>query len=265
MPRLGQLMSRALWAVVPALAIGLVIGVISGIAVAGRLDTTPYGEAEFNTAARNAHQAGRLEGMDVGQAQESQAMSQLRADHAKQVGALMAQREAAQTSVRHLRDLLNRMRETSARRQGQMAQLQRALEESDDALDRAMNRAAGPAEDAIKGKLRSTWVLTRRDKPWPTGCAQALDAYEIRVTAGADATVGHASLVSAQPVARRVRNRTLTLTCAIAYAVDIPTPLGSWYRFTVTDSTRPKAPAKSTLVPATALRTGIAPPLTVTR
>jgi len=256
---------KRLAAVLPAVAVGLVAGVTGGLVVAGALDTTPYSEMEYNTAARNAHQAGREEGMNAADMQRARATLQLRADYTKQVDALLAQREDAQASVQDLRRSLNRTRGVSADRQDRIATLQRALAETNNALDRATRRASDAAGQHVQGTLRATWVLPRRERPWPGNCTSVRDAYDVRVTAGAGATVADAELASTEQIARRERNGALTLTCAITYSADIPTPLGAAYELVVTDSAQSGAPAKTRSAPRSALRAGTVPPLAVSR
>ena len=61
------------------------------------------------------------------------------------------------------------------------AKLRSSLAETAAALNNATSSADG---QAVKGTLKTTWMLGPKDKPWPTGCADPLKSYEVRVTAG---------------------------------------------------------------------------------
>jgi len=216
---------KRLAAMVPALALGLAAGVTGGVLAAGELDTTPYGEIQFNTAARNAHQAGKAEGYEEAEQLSAQTAADVRAAHRERVTRLEDRIAKTRKDLAEQRRTLRQVRENADARE---ARLRGSLAETAAALNNATSSAKG---QAVEGTLKTTWVLGLKDKPWPTGCAEPLKTYRVRVTAGQGATVAAADLVRAEVLHRTVRKKTVTLICSMTYTADLPTPLGTEYRF----------------------------------
>lgn len=262
MRRLGPSLGRRLVAAVPALALGLAAGVAGGVWAASALDTTPYGQTELNTAARN----GMLTGRDEGWAEAKTASDEVVLRVKETTDARVARLESRLATTRQA---LQARKRSSARAEKQagrrQAELERSLAETTAALNNATSQTSGPGSQRVEGTLRATWVLGLRDKPWPKDCSGALRAYDVRVTAGPDVTVAQARVVKAGPTRRVERRQTLTLTCALSYTAGLPTPLGSAYRFVVLDSSRAGEPAATESAPGIALQDGSGPPLSVTR
>jgi hypothetical protein len=236
---------------VPALVIGLAAGVTGGVVVAGAFDTTPYGEVRLNTATRNAHQAGRAEGLREAQTAADQVMSRLRATNANQVTGL----EADLTETRRA---LSKARKQADRRE---TELESALAETTAALRNATSETAGADTLVVEGTVRATRVVGPGARPWPNDCSEPLRTYQVRVTAGEGATVAFGELVDAELRKRSVEKKTLTLTCSLTYSVRLPTPLGHDYRFLAVDESQPDAPLTNNPAPGTSLEDGTGPVL----
>jgi hypothetical protein len=262
MRRLGPSLPRRLAAVVPALALGLAAGVTGGVWAASALDTTPYGQTELNTAARNGEQSGRNEGWAEAKTASDEIALRVKETTDARVARLVSRLAKTRQALEARRRSSARSEKEAGRRQ---AELERSLAETTAALKNATSQTSGPGSQRVGGTLRASWGLSRRDKPWPKDCSGALRAYDVLVTAGPDVTVAQARLVKAGPTRRVERKRTLTLTCALSYTADLPTPLGSAYRFVVVDSSRPGSPAATESAPGITLQDGSGPPLSVTR
>lgn len=262
MSRLGRSLGRRLAAAVPALALGLAAGVTGGVWAASAMDTTPYGQTELNTAARNGEQSGRTEGWAQAKTASGEVALRVKETTDARVGRLESRLSKTRQALQARNRSSARAEKDAGRRE---AELERSLAETTAALNNATNQTSGPGSQRVEGTLRATWVLGRRDKPWPTDCSGALRAYDVRVTAGPDVTVAQARLVKADLTRRVEREKTLTLTCALSYTAGLPTPLGSAYRFVVVDSSRPGSPAATESAPGIALQDGSGPPLSVTR
>jgi hypothetical protein len=226
-----------LMAMVPALSLGLAAGVTAGILAAGELDTTPYGETQFNTASREAHEAGEAAGFRQAQGISAQTTSKMQAAHEARVTRLEERIGKAHRDLAEQRRTIRQVRENADARE---TRLRGTLAETAAALNNATSSSDG---QAVEGTLKTTSVLGPGDKPWPTGCAEPLKAYQVRVTAGQGATVAVASLVDAEVVRRTERKKTVTLVCSMTYSADLPTPLGAEYGFVaeMTESGRVRA------------------------
>jgi methionine-rich copper-binding protein CopC len=251
---IGKSLARA----VPPLAIGLAAGVTGGIAVAGVFDTTPYDEVQFNTATRNAHQAGSAEGWEEAQQAAAQTTSRLRASNAERLGQLVDRvtewRSAYQKAQKQAEKKATAQHSTIVRLQGSLA-------ETTASLNNATNGSADG--HAVTGTVRFTTVLRAGDKPWPTGCAQPLRDYQVRVTAGDGATVATAGLVGAEVTKRSTRQDVLTLACSLSYTADLPTPLGSGYEFVAVRVEHPEVALDTEHPSDASLRGGSVPALSV--
>lgn len=230
---LGQRLASML----PALVLGLAAGVTGGAYVATSLDTTPYDQADLNTASRDAMLSGRTQGLDEGRQATLVATSKLKESNAEQVSKL-------ETEVSRLRHTLAKrdraMDRLTSQAEQREAQLEASLAETTAALSNATSSSGGSGH-AIEGTIRTTWVVTGRPKSFPTDCSGPLGAYGVRVTAGADATVATGRVIGADLVKRTVRGNRLTLRCALTYTADLPTPLGSGYRVVTYDAKTPDA------------------------
>jgi hypothetical protein len=251
---LGERLATA----IPALALGLAAGVLGGVFAAGALDTTPYGPTEFNTASRQAHENGRAEGLQQAAEAASRTASEVKAANAEHVAAL---RSKLTRTRKALRDAGEQAREQKA----DLAGLEASLAEKTAALDNATSQARATGEgQAVEGTLKAVWTLGRGAKPWPTGCAEPLQTYRVRVTAGADATVAVADLVDAEVVRRTEKKNLATLVCSMTYSASLPTPLGSEYRFLVEAGESGGARAQEQ-VSSSALADGSGPTIWVSR
>jgi len=249
---------RRLATMVPALAIGLAAGVTGGVLAAGQLDTTPYGEIQFNTASKKAHDAGKAEGFHEAQAISADTASQVQAAHDARVNRLEDKIAKARKDLAEQRRTLRNVRENADVRE---TRLRGTLAETAAALNNATSSADG---QAVEGTFKTTWELGLKDKPWPTGCAEPLTSYEVRVTAGQGVTVAAADLVRSEVLRRTERKKTVTLVCSMTYSADLPTPLGSEYRFVAEAAESGRVVAQQT-VSSDALGDGSGPMLTVTR
>jgi hypothetical protein len=254
----SETLATRLAVAVPALALGLAAGVLGGVLAAQSLDTTPYGPTEFNTASRQAHEKGRAEGLREATEAAEQATAQLKAssdEHLARVTDRLAKTRKA------LKDTEKRVAEQKA----EILQLHGSVAEKTAALDNATSQdRAGGTGQHVEGTLKSVWTLGPGAKPWPTGCAEPLDSYEVRVTAGEGATVAEADLVNAEVTRQTEKKNSLTLVCSLTYAVNLPTPLGSEYQFVVeaAESDRVRTQAR---VSSSTLEDESGPLLTVTR
>jgi len=249
---------RRLAAMVPALAVGLAAGITGGVLAAGQLDTTPYGEIQFNTASRKAHEAGKAEGYQEAEQVSAQTASQVQAAHHARVGRLEDRLAKVRKDLAEQRRTLRQARENADARE---TKLRSSLAETAAALNNATSSADG---QAVEGTLKTTWVLGRMDKPWPTGCAEPLKSYEVRVTAGQGVTVAVADLVGSEVLHRTERKKTVTLVCSMTYSADLPKPLGTEYRFVAEVADSGHVRAQET-VSGDALGDGSGPTLIVTR
>jgi Skp family chaperone for outer membrane proteins len=248
---------------VPALAVGLAAGVTGGLAMAGTLDTTPYGEIQFNTAARNAHQAGRAEALAEAEKVSAEVTEQLKADNAALVDKVEAKLDEAHKEQQKLKRSLKESGKELKARQAKVEQLESALAQTNAALGNATDSAA--SGQSVEGTLKTTWTYGPKQKPWPQSCTEQLQTYQVRVTAGADATVANARLVGAKVVKREESEKSLTLTCELTYAAGLPTPLGGSYRFVVVGSAAPNTVRDAQEASSATLGNGSAPALSVTR
>jgi outer membrane murein-binding lipoprotein Lpp len=262
MRRLGPSLGRRLAAAVPALALGMAAGVTGGVWAASALDTTPYGQTELNTAARNGEQSGRDEGWAQAKTASDEIALRVKQTTDARVGRLESRLAKTRRALQAGKRSSARAQKEAGRRE---AELERSLAETTAALNNATSQISGAGSRRVEGTLRATWVLGRQDEPWPKDCSDALRTYNVRVTAGPDVTVARARLVKAGQTRRVEHKNTLTLTCALSYTAGLPTPLGSAYRFVVVDSSRPGSPAATESAPGLALQDGSGPPLSVTR
>ncbi len=224
---------RRLAAVLPALALGLGAGVAGGIVAAGVLDSTPYDSVQFNTASRNAREAGKAQGIEQARRAAERQAERLTSAYTERVSGLKDElAKTRKTFAKRESALLKKQRQSRERE----ARLESRLAEKTAALANATGEGSGPDAERLEGTVRSTWTFGRKEKPWPDGCAQALDAYEVRVIAGGAVTVVPATLVDAEVVKRDERKDVLTLACKMTYTADLPAPLGSGYRVVVEDS-----------------------------
>jgi hypothetical protein len=249
---------RRLSAMVPALALGLAAGVTGGVLAAGALDTTPYGELQFNTASKKAHDAGKAEGLHEAQEISAQTASKVQAAHDARVAELEDRIDKANRDLSEQQRTLKQVREKA---DAQEAKLRSHLAETAAALNNATSSVDG---QAVKGTLKTTWVLGNKDKPWPAGCAEPLKSYRVRVTAGQGATVAVADLVGSEVVRHTEKKTSVTLVCSMTYSADVPTPLGSEYRFVAESAESGHVRAQQT-VSRDALSDGSGPALAVTQ
>ena len=260
MSGLSSGIGRRLAAMVPALAVGLAAGVTGGVLAAGALDTTPYGELQFNTASKKAHDAGKAEGFHEAETISAETASQVQAAHDARVARLEDRISKAHKDLTEQRRTLKKVRENADTRE---AKLRSSLAETAAALNNATSSANG---QAVEGTLKTTWVLGAKSKPWPAGCAEPLKTYRVRVTAGQGATVAVADLVDSEVVRRteKKKAKTVTLVCSMTYSADLPTPLGSGYRFVAEIAGSGHVGAQQT-VSRDALGDGGGPTLSITR
>jgi hypothetical protein len=243
---------------VPPLALGLAAGVTAGVLAGGAFDTTPYGELQFNTASKKAHDTGKAEGFHEAQEISAQTASQVQAAHDTRVTRLEDTITKARHDLTEQRSTLRQVRENADAHE---TRLRSSLAETAAALNNATSSGDG---QAVEGTLKTTWVLGPKDKPWPTGCAEALKSYQVRVTAGQGATVAVADLVDAEVVRRTEKKTNVTLVCSMTYSADVPTPLGSEYRFVAEVAESGHVRAQQT-ASRDALGDGSGPTLTVTQ
>jgi len=258
MSRRSRGIGRRLGAMVPALAVGLAAGLTAGILAAGSLDTTPYGELQFNTASKKAHDAGKAEGFQEAQQISAQTASKVQEAHEARVGQLEDRIAKANRDLAEQRRTLKQVREHADARE---AKLRSSLAETAAALTNATSSADG---QKVEGTLKTTWELGTKDKPWPTGCAEPLKSYRVRVTAGQGATVAVADLVRSEVVRRTEKKNSVTLVCSMTYSADVPTPLGSEYRLVAEMAESGHVRAQQT-VSREALGDGSGPTLSVTQ
>ena len=249
---------RRLEAIVPGLAIGLAAGVTAGVLAAGALDTTPYGEVQFNTASKKAHDDGKAEGFQQAEQLSAQNASKVQAAHDARVARLEDRLAQVRKDLGDQRATLRQAREKAGARE---AKLRSSLAETAAALNNATSSTDGKT---VEGTLKTTWVLGRKDKPWPTGCAEPLKSYEVRVTAGQGVTVAVADLVGSEVLHRTERKKTVTLVCSMTYSADLPAPLGAEYRLVAEVADSGHVRAQETVSGET-LGDGSGPTLTVTR
>ncbi len=255
----SETLGERLATMVPALTLGLAAGVVGGVVAAGALDTTPYGATDFNTASREARQAGKEQGWREAQAASAQVTSRLRAANAEQVQRL-------EDRLARTRKALQKADKQVENRATRIASLEASVAEKTAALDNATVQAGGAtAGERVEGTLRSTWVLGPGAKPWPQGCAEPLKTYQVRVTAGEGATVARADLVDAELVKRTEKKNSVTLVCSMTYSAVLPTPLGAEYDFVAFGESSPEVPKAAKTAPAVALGDGFGPPLAVSR
>lgn len=254
----SETLRERLAAAVPALVLGLAAGVTAGVLAAGALDTTPYGEAEFNTASRNAREAGQAQGWREAEAASTKVTADLKAANADHVARL----EAKLARTRGVLEKRERsFKQVKSRADTREAELESSLAETTAALSNATSDGTAGGQ-TVEGTLRSTWVMNQQAKPWPKDCAKLLRTYQVRVVAGADSTVDSAELVDAELVRRNERKRTLTITCSMTYSASLPTPLGSGYQFVV-ESAGSGSPKARQHVPGASLSDGTGPSLSV--
>lgn len=260
MPASRSALPKRLASMVPALLLGMAAGVAGGAWAAGTMDPTPYGETDLNTASRQSHQAGSAEGWKKAQRTAAQATARLKAGNAERIDRLEAKLARANRSVKS-------MKKHSGDQDAKLARVQSALAETTAALGNAtVDSSTGtPGDQAIEGTLKSTWVLSSKDRPWPKDCAKPLQTYQVRVTAGADSTVAEARLVSAEATGRTEKRKVLTLRCSMTYTANLPTPLGSGYKVVAWDSRRGGSPVASQQTTGAALQDGSGPSLAVSR
>jgi hypothetical protein len=256
-PGLRYSMRERLGALVPGLTLGLAAGVVGGMVAAGALDTTDYDRADLNTASREARLVGSAQGSERAARTAAEEAAKLRAANAEQVGRL---EDRLAKSVRAVKSL----RAEASDRQAKLNELRGSLQETETALENATAATSDTADQqTVQGTLRATWQLGNGAKPWPQSCAPALESYGVRVTAGQDATVATARLVNVEVTRRAERKNTLRLTCSMTYTASLPTPLGSAYRFVVSDADG--AALQSKQAAAGPLAKGTGPTLAVTR
>lgn len=265
MRRSGRPLGQSLAAMVPALVLGMAAGVTGGAWAAGELDTTPYGETDFNTVARDARQEGQALGRQQAEEVSAVATSKLRTSHEQQLGDVKSDLSRVRRELVKQRRSARKQRKELEQRGTRLAQLESGLAETTAALDNATSSAAGAGADgvAVEGTLRSTWKLGKQDKPWPQDCSKPLSRYAIRITAGADATVATAELVDSEVVRRSEKKNSLTLTCSMTYSTHLPAPLGSSYRFVVLEAGKGDAAQATGQASEDALRAGTGPRLSV--
>jgi hypothetical protein len=269
-------LGRRLAAAVPAMLLGMAAGFVGGAWAAGSMDTTPYDQTDLNTASRVAQQTGSTEGWNKAKQAADRAAARLRSLHEDQVGLLKA-------NVAAVRKAQKQAEKKVEEQQAKLTRLQSSLAETTAALNNATTSGGPKQGRSVEGTLRSTWVLGGKDMPWPQDCAEPLQSYQVRVTAGADATVATARLVDAEvvrrtpqpdqdpkkgkPQAPRKTPKKVTgvLVCSMTYTASLPTPLGGGYKFVVVGSDKAETRLETAAASGTALGDGTAPTLSVTR
>jgi hypothetical protein len=273
-------MRRSAGAMAPVLLLGLAAGATGGVWAASALDTTPYDTIDFNTASRDARQAGKSEGWEAAQKLSAQARARLRETNDKRVDALEKTVDDLRITVRKRDKALAKAEKAAEQQDAKLAKTQSSLAETTAAL----GNATGELGDGhiVDGVLKVSQVLTRKPSQKLPGCADSLQDYQVRVLAGADATVATARLVRAEATAtsqpapkekpgrsrgaeRKPRVETVNLTCSLSYTVSLPTPLGAAYRFIAVQPSKPDAPLASKATARAALEDGNGPTLSVSR
>jgi hypothetical protein len=271
---------RSLSIRLPALMLGMAAGLTGGVWAASAMDATPYNETDLNTAERNARMQGSADGLQQAKTVAAREAARQRSVNADQIGLV----EGRLAELREAQQKADKQAQKEAEeQQAKMARLQSSLAETTAALNNATAGGGGVVKgQQVEGTLRSTWTLGSRDKPWPTDCAKPLQAYQVRVSAGAGVTVATARLVDAEVVRsttetatkpdtkkkndkRDAKNDTAILVCSMTYSATLPTPLGDGYQFAVVEAAKPEASLQTKAASAGALGNGSAPALTVTR
>ncbi len=254
----SETLARRLAVAVPAVALGLAAGVLGGVFAADSLDTTPYGPTDFNTASRRAHEQGRAEGLREATEAAEQAAAQMKASSDARIAGLSDRLARARKALTEAQKDLTRQRAEVTRLQGSLAEKTAALDNT------TSQSRAGATGQHVEGTLKSVWTLGPRARPWPTGCAEPLRGYRVRVAARGGATVANADLVDAEATRRTEKKNSLTLVCTLTYAAELPTPMGSEYALVVeaVESGRVRTQEK---VPGSALEDESGPLLRVSR
>ncbi len=269
-------------AMVPAVLLGMACGFGGGAWAAGSLDATPYDRTDLNTATRTARQAGSSEGWTKARQAAARATARIQSLNEDKVGLVEARLAAMRKAHEKAQTKADKR---AAEQQAKVARLQSSLAETTAALSNATTGGGGPANgQSVEGTLRSTWVLRGDDLPWPDDCAKPLQTYQVRVTAGAEATVATARLLDAEVVRRTpepkvdrpekkgstrptresAKKVTGELVCSMTYSAKVPTPLGEGYRFVVVNADRANTPLQTAPAASAALGNGKGPALSVT-
>lgn len=264
-------MRKGMAAMMPALLLGLAAGVTGGVWAASALDTTPYGATDFNTASRDAHQAGKAEGWKEAREVSAQAAARLRAAADGRVDRLEARIATLRQTITKQEKALTQAQKAAAKQHAALARAESSLAESTAAL----SNATGELGDGhtVEGTLNVTRVLGRKAAQESQQCAESLRTFQVRVTAGAGATVDTARLVGAEATRRTTKRGTkrnpkpdvVTVSCSLTYAANLPTPLGSAYRFVAVKGSAPNTPLDSESAAGAALQDGSGPALSLTR
>lgn len=257
----------------PAVLVGALGGVTGGVWIAGALDTTPYGETEFNTAVRNARQTGTTQGHEVAQKAAIKLTSRLKESSQEALQRVEDKLAKSHKELVEQQRSAKKMEKELKERQERVARLESSLAEVTAILQNQEGAGAtggGPDTLTVEGTLTSTSVV-RDPKPGPSVCDRARWSYRIRVNAGGDATVAMAELAegdmreqaAGSEKKNKKKNAPVTVTCTMTYTAHLPTPLGSAYEFAAVKASRPGQSLDSQRVDGASLRSGSGPALAV--
>lgn len=263
-------MRRSVTAMVPALMLGLAAGVTGGVWAASALDTTPYNATDFNTASRDARLAGKSEGWEEAQAVSAEQRARIEAANEEQVDGLEAKLDELRKAVKKQDRALKDAKKAAKKQDEKLATVRSSLAETAAALNNATGELGNG--QSVQGTLKITQVLTRKAQEAPS-CAESLRMYEVRVLAGADVTVATARLVNAEGSTRTTEHGTrrnpkpdtTVISCSLTYAANLPTPLGSSYRFVVVQPSKSDAALVTKQAAGAGLAEGAAPTMSISR